>query len=50
MRPSRKPKYKLDVRKFDVDKIEKSEKKEKAFSLEDLYKEQLISKMRKRRR
>lgn len=47
MRPSKKPKYKLDVRKFDVGAIEK---KEKDLSLKELYKEQLFSKIRKRRR
>jgi len=47
MRPSKKPKYKLDARKFDVPAIEK---KEKDLSVEDLYRERLISKMRMRRR
>lgn len=47
MKPTKKPKYKLDVRKFDVPAIEK---KEKDLSLEELYKQQLISKMRMKRR
>jgi hypothetical protein len=47
MRPSKKPKYKLSVRKFDLPAIEK---KEKDLSVQDLYRERLISKMRMRRR
>lgn len=47
MRPTKKPKYKLDVRKFDIGALEK---KEKDLSFEELYKEQLFSKIRKRRR
>jgi hypothetical protein len=48
VRPYKKPKYKLDVRKFDTDKVEKKEKKD--FSIQELYREQLASKMRFRRR
>ena len=48
MRPYKKPKYKLDVRKFDTYKVEKKEKND--FSIQELYREQLASKMRFRRR
>ena len=47
MRRSKKPKYKFDVKKFDLDKIEK---KEKDPSIEESYREYLMSKIRKRRR
>jgi hypothetical protein len=47
MRPYKKPKYKLDVHKFEAQAIEK---KEKDLSFEELYKEQLFSKIRKKRR
>lgn len=47
MKPHKKPKYKLDVRKFDIDSIEK---KEKDLRVEELYKQQLMSKIRMKRR
>ncbi len=47
MRPIKKPKYKLDARKFDPGTIEK---KEKGLSVEELYRQQLLSKIRLRRR
>jgi len=47
MRPSKRPKYKLDLRKFDAGRIEK---KEKDSSWEDSYKDYLFSKIKRRRR
>jgi hypothetical protein len=49
MKPSKKPKYKFNVKKF-VAQAEAKHKQEKDWSVEDLYKEQLRSKSRFKRR
>ena len=49
MRPSKKPKYKLDPKKFEEKSVEKK-KKEDGWSESELYNEMLRSKSRFRHR